>query len=122
MEEALYSIYSDEPSEIFYDPIESDFVGWCNNMLDTEHIDKSWDFTNVMYFYFLTTISDRLGDVTIDDLEYEILQKFGTLETFVYESLNWLSKEWNLVDIDQLVYNFKEIFGEDSTIYNYLEN
>lgn len=122
MEEALYSIYSDEPSEIFYEPIESDFVVWCNNMLDTEHMDKSWDFTNVMYFYFLTTISDRLGDVTIDDLEYEILQKFGTLETFVYESLNWLSKEWNLVDIDQLVYNYKEIFGEDSTIYNYLEN
>ena len=122
MEEALYSIFSDEPSEIFYDPIESDFVDWCNNMLDTEHIDKSWDFTNVMYFYFITTISDRLGDVTIDDLEYEILQKFGTLETFVYESLNWLSKEWNLVDIDQLVYNYKEIFGEDLIIYNYLEN
>jgi len=122
MEEALYSIFSDEPLEIFYDPIESDFVDWCNNMLDTEHIDKSWDFTNVMYFYFITTISDRLGDVTIDDLEYEILQKFGTLETFVYESLNWLSKEWNLVDIDQLVYNYKEIFGEDLIIYNYLEN
>lgn len=117
MEEVLYSIYSDNPSEIFYDPIESDFVGWCNNMLDTEHIDKSWDFTNVMYFYFITTLYDRLGEVTIDDLEYEIIQKFGTLETFVYESLNWLSKEWNLVDIDQLVYNFKMFFGEDSTIY-----
>lgn len=122
MEEALYSIFSDEPSEIFYDPIESDFVGWCNNMLDTEQINKSWDFTNVMYFYFLTTLYDRLGDVTIDDLDYEIMQKFGTLETFVYESLNWLSNEWNLVNIDQLVENYKEIFGEDATIYNYLEN
>lgn len=122
MEEALYSFYSDEPSEIFYQPIESDFVGWCKNMLDTGQVDKSWDFTNVMYFYFLTTVYDRLGDVTIDDLDYEISQKFGTLETFVYESLNWLEKEWNLVNIDQLVYNFKMFFGEDSTVYNYLED
>lgn len=121
MEEALYSIYSDDPSEIFYDSIDEDFKGWVGSALDKEIVDKSWDFTNTIYFYLIDMISERLG-VAIDDLEYEILQKFGTLETFVYESLNWLEKEWNLVNIDQLVENYKNIFGDDATIYNYLED
>ena len=116
MEEALYSIYSDDPSEIFYDSIDSDFVGWIGSALEKGILDKSWDFTNVMYLYLLDMITNAYDDVSIDDLEYEILQKFGTLETFVYESLNWLESEWNLVDNDQLAFNFKMFFGEDKEI------
>lgn len=112
MEEVLYSIYSDNPSEIFYDSIDSDFVGWIGSALEKGILDKSWDFTNVMYLYLLDMITNAYDDVLIDDLEYEILQKFGTLETFVYESLNWLENEWNLVDNDQLAFNFKMFFGD----------
>lgn len=115
MEELLYSIYSDDPSEIFYKPIESDFVGWIDSMLENGSVDKSWGFVDVMYFYLLSIVSDRL-ELPIDDLEYEILQKFGTLETFVYESLNWLESEWNLVDNNQLAFNFKMFFGEGKEI------
>lgn len=115
MEELLYSIYSDDPSEIFYDSIEEDFKGWIGSMFENGSVDKSWDFTSVMYFYLLSMISDRL-EIPVDDLEYEILQKFGTLETFVYESLNWLESEWNLVDNNQLAFNFKMFFGEDKGI------
>mgnify|MGYP000104598219 CR=1 FL=1 len=115
MEEALYSIYSDDPTEIFYDSIDEDFKGWVGSALDKEIVDKSWDFTNTIYFYLIDMISERLG-VAIDDLEYEILQKFGTLETFVYESLNWLESEWNLVDNNQLAFNFKMFFGEGKEI------
>lgn len=112
MEELLYSIYGDDPSEIFYEPIEEDFKGWIGSALEKGILDKSWDFVDVMYFYLLFTVSDRL-EIPVDDLEYEILQKFGTLETFVYESLNWLESEWNLVDNNQLAFNFKIFFGED---------
>lgn len=111
MEEALYSIYGDDPSEIFYDSIEEDFKGWIGSALEKGILDKSWDFTSVMYFYLLDMITNAY-DVSIDDLEYEILQKFRTLETFVYESLNWLENEWNLVDNDQLAFNFKMFFGD----------
>lgn len=111
MEELLYSIYGDDPSEIFYDSIEEDFKGWIGSALEKGILDKSWDFTSVMYFYLLSMISDRL-EIPVDDLEYEILQKFGTLETFVYESLNWLENEWNLVDNNQLAFNFKKFFGD----------
>jgi len=113
MEELLYSIYGDDPSEIFYDSIDEDFKGWIGSALENGSVDKSWDFTNVMYLYLLDMITNAYGDVSIDDLEYEILQKFGTLETFVYESLNWLESEWNLVDNNQLAFNFKKFFGED---------
>ena len=112
MEELLYSIYGDDPSEIFYEPIEEDFKGWINSALEKGILDKSWDFTNVMYLYLLDMITNAYDDVSIDDLEYEILQKFGTLETFVYESLNWLENEWNLVDNNQLAFNFKMFFGD----------
>lgn len=115
MEELLYSIYGDDPSEIFYDSIEEDFKGWIGSMFENGSVDKSWDFTSVMYFYLLSMISDRL-EIPVDDLEYEILQKFGTLETFVYESLNWLENEWNLVDNNQLAFNFKMFFGEGKEI------
>ena len=111
----LYSIYSEDPSEIFYEPIEEDFKGWIGSMFENGSVDKSWDFTSVMYFYLLLMISDRL-EIPVDDLEYEILQKFGTLETFVYESLNWLENEWNLVDNNQLAFNFKMFFGEGKEI------
>ena len=84
-------------------------------MFENGSVDKSWDFTSVMYFYLLLMISDRL-EIPVDDLEYEILQKFGTLETFVYESLNWLENEWNLVDNNQLAFNFKMFFGEGKEI------